>query len=187
MAALKTDIDSIDRLIQLLGEAKTREHVRMHEQTQHELERNDTKLKKYCFAIAFILQASTKLLGYGASILSFMGAIHWGAALVHPSLPGCSRAVSYSLSVVPSLLGWASLACLADAEDSTRRESTTRASLIQVTGFALLFCYDFIVVSKGRLPSWYISLRIPLTIGAVLSLLSPIMSTHDPLREIPNK
>lgn len=50
--------------------------------------------------------AGIALLGYGASIVSFLGGIHWGLAMREgpaPSMP------SLLWGVLPSLLGWAAL------------------------------------------------------------------------------
>jgi Protein of unknown function (DUF3429) len=46
------------------------------------------------------------LLGYGATILSFLGAIHWGFAMRDASAPPRSLLV---WGVLPSLLAWAAL------------------------------------------------------------------------------
>jgi uncharacterized membrane protein len=49
------------------------------------------------------------LLSYGAVILSFVGALHWGFAMTHPA--GRTQPLNslYIWSVVPSLLGWVTL------------------------------------------------------------------------------
>ena len=46
------------------------------------------------------------LVGYGASITSFLGAIHWGLAMreTHPQ-----RQASYVWGVIPSLIAWLAL------------------------------------------------------------------------------
>lgn len=46
------------------------------------------------------------LLGYSATILSFLGAIHWGLAMRDASAPSTSLLV---WGVMPSLLAWAAL------------------------------------------------------------------------------
>lgn len=51
-------------------------------------------------------QAVFGLLAYGASILSFLGAIHWGLALRDPADP---RVGMLAWGVVPSLVAWAAL------------------------------------------------------------------------------
>ena len=51
-------------------------------------------------------QAVFALLAYGATILSFLGAIHWGLALRDPGHP---PAVMLVWGVLPSLVAWAAL------------------------------------------------------------------------------
>lgn len=46
---------------------------------------------------------------YGAVILSFLGAVHWGLALAEPGRPPTVTAARLGLGVVPSLLAWAAL------------------------------------------------------------------------------
>ncbi len=51
------------------------------------------------------------LLAYGAVILSFLGGIHWGAAMIQSisrTDPGIDS-VRLGISVIPSLVGWTSL------------------------------------------------------------------------------
>ena len=45
-------------------------------------------------------------IGYGAVIVSFLGALHWGAAVQTPALATWPR---MSWGVTPSLLGWVAL------------------------------------------------------------------------------
>lgn len=97
------------------------------------------------------LLAVEALRGYGACILSFMGAIHWGLA-IHPAAqdPSLKR---LGLSVVPPLVAWASLL--------TPHPAT--GLLIQAFAFALLLSYDLSATREGRAPAWYPKLRVPLT------------------------
>ncbi|MBV9655917.1 MAG: DUF3429 domain-containing protein [Acetobacteraceae bacterium] len=53
------------------------------------------------------------LMGYGAVVLSFLGAVHWGFALGQPEggLAQSARAerLRLTLGVIPALVGWAAL------------------------------------------------------------------------------
>ena len=49
------------------------------------------------------------LSAYSAVILSFVGAVHWGAALVHPRMRDSDRVVFMTWSAVPALTAWVSL------------------------------------------------------------------------------
>ena len=55
-------------------------------------------------------QAAFALQAYGASILSFLGAIHWGLALREP---GNLSVPALVWGVLPSLLAWIALLCTA--------------------------------------------------------------------------
>ena len=95
------------------------------------------------------------LIGYGAVILSFMGAIHWGLALraTADQAPGAW----FAISVVPALLGWgAALLGLAGAHRS--------ALLILMIGFIGVLLLDRQAIRQGLAPAWYWRLRWPLTL-----------------------
>ena len=49
------------------------------------------------------------LLSYGAVILSFVGAMHWAFAMLHPRTQGKSLNGVYAWSVIPSLVAWVAL------------------------------------------------------------------------------
>lgn len=100
------------------------------------------------------LHTGHALMSYGAVILSFMAAVHWGRATVLPYSP-----VPFLISVVPALGAWA---CLVIGG------RIGLAGLI--IGFAGLLAYDLSVVSDGGLPRWYARLRIQLTLPVILSL-----------------
>jgi hypothetical protein len=99
------------------------------------------------------------LLGYGAVILSFVGALHWGFAMVHPAIAGRPMNGMYAWSVMPSLLGW--LALLAHPE--------VGASLL-IAGFLAQYWQDRRLARVLPLPAWYLPLRLQLTVVACLSL-----------------
>jgi hypothetical protein len=67
---------------------------------------------------------SDALIGYGAVILSFVGALHWAFAMVLPDLTEQQRTARFVWSVVPALLAWPAL--LVDA---------TMASFLLIPGF----------------------------------------------------
>ena len=52
---------------------------------------------------------SPALIAYGAVILSFVGALHWGFSMTAPQMPARQRTIHYVWSVVPALLAWPSL------------------------------------------------------------------------------
>lgn len=96
--------------------------------------------------------AAQILLAYGAVILSFLGGIRWGLAMGTPD-----AAYRLGISVVPSLLGWIALLL------------PTRAGLLLLAaGFAAMTVADF---RLPEAPAWYPRLRLPLSCGAIASLL----------------
>ncbi len=102
-----------------------------------------------------IAPAAALLIGYGAIILSFVGALHWGAQLSSNQ----PRAGRFVWSVMPALLGWAALMMPA-----------MMAALCLIIGLLICLAYDMRVLSKGEWPSYMRSLRIILTAIACLSL-----------------
>lgn len=104
------------------------------------------------------------LLLYGAVILSFVGAIHWGVAMMVRDLNDQDRRTSYVWSVVPALMAWA-----------TYILSPVTAALVLVLGFLLQYWRDATLARKLAWPVWYLPLRIRLTLVAILSLFVGIL------------
>lgn len=103
---------------------------------------------------------SFALLAYGAVILSFVGALHWGFATLLQSHSDAYRGRLMAWSVVPALGAWMALLL------------PVRAGLLVVA--ALLTAHqlaDMLMVRNRELPAWYLHLRTPLTLGAVASLV----------------
>ncbi len=99
---------------------------------------------------------ATLLIDYGAIILSFMGGVHWGAAMM---LNGSDNG-KLAKSVLPSIA--ALLGILVGGPVGL---------LILAIGFIGLLLYDESEVKKGQLTRWYPYLRRPLTTIVVISLL----------------
>ncbi len=104
------------------------------------------------------------VLTYAALILSFIGAIHWGLAL----LCGNGRAARFGFgwSVVPALWGWLALAV-----------GFVPALAMLGLGFIAQLAVDFRVSAVLSLPSWYLALRSVLTSVVLLSLLLASLAT----------
>lgn len=101
------------------------------------------------------------MLAYGAVILSFVGALHWGFAMAIPDLDDSSRGHLFIWSVVPALLAWI---CLLVPPRS--------ACLWLVVGFVLHYGWDRRLPFLARLPAWYLPLRLRLTAVACLCLVA---------------
>ena len=104
------------------------------------------------------------LLLYGAVILSFVGAIHWGAAMLVETLSDQTRRACFVWSVVPALIGWC-----------TYILSPLAAALILVLGFLLQYWRDAVTAAAIHWPGWYLPLRIRLTVVACASLLVGVL------------
>ena len=92
---------------------------------------------------------------YGAVILSFVGAVHWGLAMA-----GGRRPVWFVWSVMPALYAWPPIVFM----------DTGTALLALVPGFLVCWSVDRRATEAGLLPAWYMRLRHMLTLGASMAL-----------------
>ncbi len=110
----------------------------------------------YCPDIAGRSLAQSLGLAWGAVILAFLGAVHWGLALAHPGALKIERVVG---SVLPAVVGAAAL--LIEGQ---------RGLGLLVVGFGAYWLYEHHRCAD-LLPEDYLALRRKLTIG-VCSLLA---------------
>lgn len=103
------------------------------------------------------------LLAYGAVILSFVGALHWGFAIALPGPGAAQRQRLYGWSVVPALVAWPALLWGAPG-----------ASVLLVAGLVAHWVQDRQLVARtgAALPAWYLPLRTRLTLVASACLLA---------------
>ena len=90
--------------------------------------------------------------GYGAVILSFVGALHWGIAMSAPDLEAALRRRAFAWSVVPALMAWPALLL-----------EPRVGSVILVAAFAIHYLQDRRLASQASLPGWYLPLRLRLS------------------------
>ncbi len=102
------------------------------------------------------------LLTYGAIILSFMGAVHWGVAM---SIKSDNASYQLGISVIPALLGWLALLL-----------PLIYGYSILIVSFSLLCLLDNIHNKQGVFPGWYYPMRVKLTTIVVLSLVLASLS-----------
>ena len=101
---------------------------------------------------------SMMLVGYGAVILSFVGALHWGFAMTLQGLPAKQRQERLVWSVIPALIGWV-------------------GTLLPVPVGCLVLTFGFVghLWQDRKLaqavPGWYLPMRVHLTAVASLCLL----------------
>jgi len=101
--------------------------------------------------------AATGLVFYGALILSFMGGCRWGFAAA--PLGAGPEYLPLCISVVPALYAWIALML-----------PMQWTALALAVGFVALFLADRVLAHHGGAPTWWPTLRLPLTIGATASL-----------------
>ena len=102
---------------------------------------------------------SDALFAYGAVILTFVGALHWGFAMTLGDLSASRRTRCFAWSVVPALLAWSAFLF-----------SPILASVLLVTGFLTHYWQDRFLVAASHLPAWYLPLRFRLTTVACICL-----------------
>lgn len=104
---------------------------------------------------------SDALFAYGAVILSFVCALHWGFAMALPGLDDARRRRTMLWSVVPSLIAWPALLLV-----------PKEAAALLVSGFLLHYVQDRRLARHAELPDWYLPLRLQLTTVACLALIA---------------
>jgi hypothetical protein len=102
------------------------------------------------------------LLTYAASILSFLGGLHWAFAMLLV-LNQSEKNYRYIWSVMPSLIAWLSFML-----------HPVEATVVLILGFLLQLWQDRIIRQSSQIPKWYFLLRCQLTLVASLSLLSAL-------------
>jgi hypothetical protein len=107
------------------------------------------------------------LSAYAAVVLSYVGALHWGIAMVHTQMREQERTLSMAWSVVPALAGWVSLLL-----------PPRTGLLLMAATFAVHFAADFQLAQRFSLPGWYLRLRGGLTTVAVLCLLLAMVPSN---------
>lgn len=104
--------------------------------------------------------AQPYLVGYGITILSFMGGVHWGLAMSwSTSTPTFRAEHQFGISVIPALAAWMTLFLPMQFQ-----------ALWLAVCFLLLLAVDFRLTRLGRAPAWYPSLRLPLSFVVVCCL-----------------
>ena len=109
----------------------------------------------------FHILISHALAAYGATILSFLGGVHWGLAIAsRSSADEGALPARLTLSVLPPLIGWAALVV-----------GSTYGLLILAVATGMMLWVDIRATRIGHAPLWYRKLRIPLTCVVVAALL----------------
>ena len=122
--------------------------------------------------------AMSRLVLYGAIILSFMGGAQWGLTMVTTHVPG-AMATRLAISVLPPLAAFGLWFLPA------------MPALLGLSAvFVALLLYDIETARAGSAPTWYPALRIQLTSAVVVCLLlatllwKPMMQVRRPRRRL---
>jgi len=113
----------------------------------------------YIFPHYLKLMALYNLINYSVIVLSFIGAVHWGAAISNKN----SEFKTYFWSVIPAISSWFILMGFI----------TTNYILIVLfllLCFVITYFADLISAKKSILPKWYLRLRKILSIVVFICL-----------------
>ncbi|MFQ5936220.1 MAG: DUF3429 domain-containing protein, partial [Acidiferrobacterales bacterium] len=105
------------------------------------------------------------LLAYGAVVLTFVGAVHWGLALRDADADDAMLWRRLGASVVPALIGWWSFML-----------TPIGAFIIIALAFLAQYSVDRVAVQSGWAPVWYLNLRLGLTAVVTASLIVALVS-----------
>ena len=100
------------------------------------------------------------LLAYGAVILSFLGGIRWGLAML--TTDAANLFGPLFVSIVPATLGWFALLL-----------TSSMGLMLLALGFAAMLIAD---LRLSTAPPWFRSLRRPLSVGAIVSLILGLLA-----------
>ncbi|HIB18802.1 MAG TPA: DUF3429 domain-containing protein [Alphaproteobacteria bacterium] len=119
----------------------------------------------FALAMAFgsptlAITAYLQLMHFGALVLSFIGAVHWGLAIGANARGITVPSWWYLASTLPMALGWLTLALA---------RPTTKILLLSL-GFFATFMLDVSATTRGHAPSWYKNFRKIMTIAVLVAL-----------------
>ena len=104
------------------------------------------------------------LVNYGAVILSFVGALHWGFAMTVQDISAEQRRDRFIWSVIPALTAWVATLL-----------PMPLGCLLLVIGFVGHFLQDRRLLRVISLPAWYLPMRLRLTLVASVCLMLAAM------------
>jgi hypothetical protein len=117
-------------------------------------------------ALTLLDQALNIQVTYGAVILSFLGAIHWGMEFASPRPVRSESIRRLMLGVAPVLFAWPTLAL-----------QPMTALVVQWVGFTGLWWADATVCGRGWTPAWYSQYRFYLSILVGACIIGSLAGT----------
>jgi hypothetical protein len=97
-------------------------------------------------------------LSYGIAILSFLGGLHWGVALMSHDRPADEIKQALIWGVIPTIIAWCSMINMGVG------------FLVQILGFVVAYQVDKHFYQRYALPGWFLVLRFRLTCLVVTAL-----------------
>ncbi len=97
---------------------------------------------------------------YAAVILAFVGALHWGVAMMDPAATRRTQWLATVWSVTPALIGWAALML-----------PTVTGLRVMAGAFLLQLVMDRALARRHPVPYWFLPLRYRLSVVAAAALL----------------
>ncbi|SJX65652.1 uncharacterized protein SRS1_16280 [Sporisorium reilianum f. sp. reilianum] len=116
-------------------------------------------------ASALLLHAQNIQVGFGAVLLSFLGAIHWGFEF--SKYGGRIGNTRYAIGVLPLVLGW-----------PTTLLAPQMALIAQWASFVAVWFIDLRATSAGWVPKWYSTYRFWLTLAVGSSIIATLAGTN---------
>ena len=98
-------------------------------------------------------------LAYGVAILSFLGGLHWGAAILCTELSSQRTRLALAWGVTPSLIGVGAAQLLIGV-----------GFALMTAAFAILYLVDKRLYAWYQMPEWLLALRFKLTCVVVVAL-----------------
>ena len=109
------------------------------------------------------------LVAYGATVLAFLGGVHWGFALDESGMASeRAQRARFGLGVVPSLIGWAAMLV-------TFIGLPTTGLLVLTAGFVATTAVEGQAARRGLVPQRYMWLRWGLSAVVVVCLASVVL------------
>ncbi|PWN50158.1 hypothetical protein IE53DRAFT_374761 [Violaceomyces palustris] len=112
-------------------------------------------------ASALLVHAQNVQVGWGAVILSFLGAIHWGFEF--SKYGGELGNQRYVVGIIPAALAWPTLLL-----------APQMALISQWAAFVLIWFIDLRATTRGWVPKWYSTYRFWLTAAVGTSILATL-------------
>lgn len=116
-------------------------------------------------ASALLLHAQNIQVGFGAVLLSFLGAIHWGFEF--SKYGGRIGNRRYAMGVLPLVLGWPTLLL-----------APQMALIGQWASFVAVWFMDLRATTAGWVPKWYSTYRFWLTFAVGTSIIATLAGTN---------